>query len=351
MPDRPVAGPVPAGPQSEESGSAAPRLSDAKRTLLERYRRGQAPEGLAGADASATTSAGDGRRSLGDGNEPRARERLVTIQSGGRQRPFFFLHGQWEQGGFFCFRMAKALGRDRPFHALEPYDFDGLPNPPSLESIAAAHLRSIRTVQPEGPYLLGGWCNGALLAYEMARQLRSAGQQVELLVLMDPVYLVYPMRLRWVRAVIRRAGGMMRLAPGSQLRFYLAVRQTYRRAGHLHSYLRDPSYRARTRLIGFGREDYPGIYDWGAMGYAPDSIYPGKVTFFWSIKEPFRRGWSAVEQAGQVEVQVLPCSHITCFTDYIEELSQHLRDCLLAAEAAAMGGRAAQPIKAREQAP
>nr|MDP9121156.1 thioesterase domain-containing protein [Acidobacteriota bacterium] len=43
----------------------------------------------------------------------------------------------------------------------------------------------VRSLQPHGPYRLGGWCVGGLFAYEMTRQLRAAGEEVELLVLID----------------------------------------------------------------------------------------------------------------------------------------------------------------------
>ena len=45
---------------------------------------------------------------------------MVPIQTGGSETPFFFLHGQYDLGGFYCYRLAHALGPDRPFYALEP---------------------------------------------------------------------------------------------------------------------------------------------------------------------------------------------------------------------------------------
>jgi len=111
---------------------------------------------------------------------------VMAIQTGGSKRPFFFLHRQWKEGNaFFSYPLARDLGADQPFYVLEPYRLESLPVAPTLEAIAAAHLRSLRAVQPEGPYLLGGWCNGALIAYEMARQLHEQGQELDLLVLMD----------------------------------------------------------------------------------------------------------------------------------------------------------------------
>ena len=55
----------------------------------------------------------------------------------------------------------------------------------SHEEMAAGYIADLRAFQPEGPYYLGGFCFGGEVAYEMARQLRAAGQKVELLVMFN----------------------------------------------------------------------------------------------------------------------------------------------------------------------
>jgi thioesterase domain-containing protein len=55
----------------------------------------------------------------------------------------------------------------------------------NLEGVALKCLDEIRTVQPEGPYYLGGSCFGGMVAFEMAQQLRQQGQTVALLALLD----------------------------------------------------------------------------------------------------------------------------------------------------------------------
>lgn len=57
----------------------------------------------------------------------------------------------------------------------------------SLKALAATHVASIRQIQPKGPYLLGGYCHGALIALEMAHHLRAAGEEIKLLFLLDPM--------------------------------------------------------------------------------------------------------------------------------------------------------------------
>src|SRR5262249_53386312 len=108
------------------------------------------------------------------------------IQPGDPDRtPFFMLSGDLTGGGFYCRRLASTLGPSQPVYVIPPVaptDDEGLA---TIEGMAAGHLRDIRGAQPRGPYRLGGFCAGGLIAYEMARQLRAQGETVELLLLVD----------------------------------------------------------------------------------------------------------------------------------------------------------------------
>ncbi|MDA7526355.1 alpha/beta fold hydrolase [Verrucomicrobiales bacterium] len=105
---------------------------------------------------------------------------LVPIREEGNKAPFFLVHGLG--GGIFdYYRLKPHLPQDRPFYAiqapLEPYD--------NLEEMAEAYLKAIREVQPEGPYHLGGYCLGAVVAFELAQQLNSAGDTTDVLALIE----------------------------------------------------------------------------------------------------------------------------------------------------------------------
>jgi Thioesterase domain len=299
--------------------SDTPQLSEAKRALLEKYLHGDLPQKAAAAHVITHHV----EKEVAD-----QRERVVPIQTGGSRRPFFFLHGQWKDGGFFCFPLARDLGPDQPFYALTPYKFDGLAVPPTFEDIAAAHIKSMRAVQPEGPYLLSGWCNGGLLAYEMARQLHAEKQEVDLLLLMDPVELVYPTHLRLLYAVISGIGNLLRIGQDKQLDWFLRLRHVYKFPHQLKRCVRNPQYWRSKDFWRWGRYDYPGVYDWIALGYTPTSLYPGKITFFWSITEPFRKGWRKVEEANVVEVYILPAGHMACLSEHLHDLAERLHPCL-----------------------
>ena len=70
--------------------------------------------------------------------------------------------------------------------AIHPHGLAGQPELGSIEAMAAAHVEAIRRVQPAGPYRLGGYCNGALEAFEIARQLVQAGADVSFVALVAP---------------------------------------------------------------------------------------------------------------------------------------------------------------------
>ena len=90
-------------------------------------------------------------------------------------------------GNVFCYtELARQLGPEQPVYGLQAQGLDGLSAPlSSVEEMAALYVEAIRSVQPSGPYLLGGWSLGGVIAYEMASQLRRRGEEVELVALID----------------------------------------------------------------------------------------------------------------------------------------------------------------------
>jgi amino acid adenylation domain-containing protein len=104
---------------------------------------------------------------------------LVPFQTAGSKPPFFCLHG----GGT---ELAKLLGADQPLYGLRPHGQDGRRAPFTVEDMAADYIKEIRTVQPEGPYYIGGYSFGGMVAFEVAQQLQNQGQELALLALLDP---------------------------------------------------------------------------------------------------------------------------------------------------------------------
>src|SRR5690242_6769903 len=110
---------------------------------------------------------------------------LVSIQPAGTGKPFFFVHPVG--GNVLCYvELAQRLGTERPFYGLQSRGLSGGQEPlRELSEMAASYLEAVRAVQPEGPYLLGGWSMGGVVALEMAHQLRQQGEQVERVVMLD----------------------------------------------------------------------------------------------------------------------------------------------------------------------
>jgi amino acid adenylation domain-containing protein/natural product biosynthesis luciferase-like monooxygenase protein len=106
---------------------------------------------------------------------------LVTLRKGGAARPFFCVHPVG--GGVLAYlELAKRMDADQPFYGLQvPTGGAG----DTVEEMATRYLEALREVQPEGPYLLGGWSMGGRVAYELARQLKARGEEVGLLVIVD----------------------------------------------------------------------------------------------------------------------------------------------------------------------
>ncbi len=110
---------------------------------------------------------------------------LVPLRARGAGQPLFFVHGLGG-GVMFLSKLASRL-EGRPFFGLQAPGFDGAEPPlTDVPGLAAHYVRALQRRQPLGPYLLGGFCMGSAVALEMARQLEHGGQEVSLLVLLDP---------------------------------------------------------------------------------------------------------------------------------------------------------------------
>jgi amino acid adenylation domain-containing protein len=110
---------------------------------------------------------------------------LVPMEPGGSRTPFFCVHVQ-TGNVFFYQELAKHLGADQPVYGLQSVGLqDSRPPLVRVEEMAAHYITEIRRVQPEGPYLLGGFCLGAYVAFEIACQLQEQGQKVGMLAIFD----------------------------------------------------------------------------------------------------------------------------------------------------------------------
>lgn len=110
---------------------------------------------------------------------------LVPIRPGGSKPPLFLVHGA--EGNLLLYRQfVQHLGSDQPVYGLQSRGLNGDEvSATSIEEMASSYVREILSLQPEGPYILGGYCLGGLIAYEMAQQLTAAGRQVPMVLMLE----------------------------------------------------------------------------------------------------------------------------------------------------------------------
>jgi amino acid adenylation domain-containing protein len=282
-------------------------------------------------------------------NTTTSRAPVIALQTGGQHRPFFFLHGDWTGGAFYCFTLAQTAGSDQPFYVLGTYKFADLQTLPTVEKMAAAYIEELRSIQPEGPYQIGGFCNGGLLAYEIATQLSEAGQQVDLLALITPSESGSTNKLL---GIISHIGQLLHMQTYTQANWYLRTRHALR---HVYKYLRpgDNKLQDFAKLIDIDarlnamfppREalynDYIGVFGWLVNAYRPRA-YPSKITLYWATEEPFiKETWCqvpVVKDKKDLEHHFIPGTHMSCVTDHTQVLAELLSNHLHQTRGEAVG--------------
>lgn len=148
---------------------------------------------------------------------------LVEVRSAGLRPPLFYV-SPFLISALSLHDLSNELGDDVPFYILQPSGLDDDdPIHHAVQDMAAHYIRELKTVQPVGPYTLGGHCAGGWVAFEMARQLQTAGDHVEHLVVVDvePPG-VTPPRIKPLRYVVSRLalyGGSGRILDAVRWRF------------------------------------------------------------------------------------------------------------------------------------
>ncbi len=117
--------------------------------------------------------------------EPGSQSSLVPIQPAGGRPPLFLVHPAGGQV-FPYIHLARSLGFEQPCYGLQAAGLDdGQDRLTRIEDMASRYIHALQTVQPTGPYFIGGWSMGGVIAFEMAQQLVGKGQEVASLVLVD----------------------------------------------------------------------------------------------------------------------------------------------------------------------
>jgi amino acid adenylation domain-containing protein len=285
-----------------------------------------------------------------DGGGPPSR--CVALRRGGERAPFVLFHGYLD-GGVYAIELARRTAPDRPFFALHPHDSDGArePVPPSVEAMAEDYLRVVREIAPHGPYVLGGFCNGARVAYETALRLRAAGEDVPLIVIFTTPPPHANRRLRDAVAAFTRlrGGGIEREldtylglrdrldALRSPARVRAAVERRLRRAAPspAPSELAASDDAVATASGTPERDERWYAYMDRITRYVPAGRFDGRVTLIWGREARAPGGDPAAawrRWARAVDVRYVPGSATGALTEHVDEVAAALRDALASLE-------------------
>ena len=258
---------------------------------------------------------------------------LIEIQRGTGEVPFFYFHGDILGGGFYVRSLARQLGPERPVYVFPPPPLTRDANT-TIEEIAALRCQEIRRLRPHGPYIIGGFCISALVAYEAARQLMDAGEEVQSVVLVDPEL---PNRIERIclRAIERSSRGQDKRQ--TAIDRFTAVNQKVARLqfvwqsplrdkiefvlGNLGKLLRrrraaeNPHHDAGAPDV--TRDGWRiDVFQWIATSYELKP-YPGRVTILMTEEQQrarpsLVRTWR--RKVLELSVQILPGRHMTAIT-------------------------------------
>ena len=271
---------------------------------------------------------------------------LVPLQPEGTRAPLVFVHGA---GGGMLWgyaNLARHLGADRPVLAFQPGTLDETQGLLTIEDLAASYISCLRKFQPTGPYYLGGYCFGGVVAYEIARQLCEAGDEVAFLVLINSAppnssyshpQLDFPLAWKFARNAAWRIFDAVQ-SPGkwaAHLAFKARGRlRTWReRLGSSTSY--DPQADQWLESLSVTDEELPlwQAHARALLRYHPKP-YPGRLSLFRSPGHPWycsfdsAFGWADLAQDG-VSVTIVSGAHETILRPpSVEIVAQHLRKAL-----------------------
>lgn len=144
----------------------------------------------------------------------------VAVRSRGSCAPLFYVPG-WGGAIIRLATLAKALPIERPFYVLDTTAFSG-PRDEQADLIDVAHrmIIDMQRIQPTGPYAICGFSLGGIFAYEIARQLRSGGEEVAMLALLDTPAPGYPRRRSFPGRVVQHLSAMQYRSIRESLRHF-----------------------------------------------------------------------------------------------------------------------------------
>ena len=300
---------------------------------------------------------------------------VTVIRAEGSRPPLFFLHGDHQGGGFYCIDLGRKISPEQPVYGLQPHGIDNLPVPASVAEMARFYIPIIRSVRPRGPYCLAGYRPAGYVALEIAQQLRESGDDVPVVVMIDPGR--PKRRVRLAQAVVASAGRLVGASEERRVEAFLRLQEGFHRLKRMRGdtlgraggaapldgedpgtvrlrqavqsraaedALRSRSPRPNWRLTGdesdlsrWSRaerhEEEFGRYAWATSSYRPRP-YAGRVVIFWSrdaaevpTTAPGTTRWWQ-QFLSDLEAHYVPGDHASSVTRWADLLAAELRVCL-----------------------
>jgi amino acid adenylation domain-containing protein len=257
---------------------------------------------------------------------PLSHRTLLEIQAGGSAPPFFaaVVPGANALG---YLTLSRILGRDQPFYKLQGPGEQLLHRPYTdleNEQLAVEYARLMRAVQPEGPYYIGGMCEGARIAFDIARVLESQGQKLALLAIFD-TWAVENSQIRWLwylHAYSQRLRKLWKLPASGK---WGAVRRAMRKKP-------EPTQQSGT----FDQKAWHAYY-WPGQDFVPKRVNARIVEFkiqrqpYYYVRDPLM-GWVS-RTTGRVETHNIKAKHLQILREpWVRDLGHALRDSLRRAQ-------------------
>jgi thioesterase domain-containing protein/acyl carrier protein len=257
-------------------------------------------------------------------------ESLVVIQPGGAKWPLFFLHVLGE-GLKYCRSLTSHLEPEQPIYGLAVGIMDEV-SFNKVKDVVAHYIKEMRSIQPEGPYLLAGIYCGGRVAYEVAQQLHAQGQKVALLALLDTLKDDKAIKIMPVEErVLAHWNNFLRIGPA----YFLSKRRLGEAKNRLMSIYCEFYERLGLPLpqacqsFTYRKKKEEGNTEWE---FAPKQVYPERVTLFRPIEnidflDP-DFGWSELAPGG-LEIHDVPGNTLNMLEEpHVQVVGEKLRDCI-----------------------
>jgi thioesterase domain-containing protein len=260
----------------------------------------------------------------------------VPIQPKGARAALFLVHGAG--GNVLLYRaLAQHLAPDYPLYGFQSQGLDGRSKPlTTIEEMAAHYIRELREVQPNGPYLLGGYCLGGTIAYEMARQLQREGAEVPFLAMFDTYNYARALKGSFTGFILEKLrfhlGNFVRLRP-RDMWAYLVEKVRLARDGELANLL--TSRPGSAGDVGVARAEtgieanVQAINDRAAEVYQPAPLNARLTLFKPHVNYKFypdpNMGWEGLALGGLDIVELPVNPHAMLVEPYVRQLAAELK--------------------------